>query len=92
VALPGGSGTLDELLEAITLKRLGIYLGPIVLVNTRGYFNPLLALFDSAVREKFMDQRHLQAWQVVDEPEQVPNAILNAPPWSPEARGFAVVR
>src|SRR5499425_3530457 len=35
IALPGGSGTLEELLEAITLKRLGLYLNPIVLVNTR---------------------------------------------------------
>src|SRR5688500_3489931 len=39
VALPGGSGTLEELLEAITLKRLGLYLGPIVLVNTRRFFD-----------------------------------------------------
>ena len=43
IALPGGSGTLEELLEAITLKRLGLYLNPIVLVNTRAFFNPLLA-------------------------------------------------
>src|SRR5262249_5921574 len=39
VALPGGSGTLEELLEAITLKRLGLYLNPIVLVNTRAFFD-----------------------------------------------------
>src|SRR5687767_4948030 len=51
VALPGGCGTLEELLEAITLKRLGIYLGPIVLVNTRGFFNPLLQLLASAIAE-----------------------------------------
>ena len=42
IALPGGSGTLEELLEAISLKRLGIYLNPIVLVNVRGFFDPLL--------------------------------------------------
>ena len=40
IALPGGCGTLEELLEAITLKRLGLFLGPIVLVNTRGFFPP----------------------------------------------------
>ena len=39
IALPGGSGTLEELLEAITLKRLGLYLNPIVLINTRGFFH-----------------------------------------------------
>src|SRR5215475_4276265 len=41
IALPGGSGTFEELLEAITLKRLGLYLNPIVLVNTRGFFSSL---------------------------------------------------
>ena len=42
VALPGGSGTLEELFEAMTLKRLGLYTKPIVLVNTRNYFEPLI--------------------------------------------------
>ena len=42
-------GTLEELLEAITLKRLGLYLNPIVLVNTRGFFAPLLTLLAHAV-------------------------------------------
>lgn len=91
VALPGGCGTFEELLEAITLKRLGVFLGPIVIVNTRGYFAPLLALFESAVRERFMDERHLAMWQVVADPEQVVAALASAPPWSAEARRFATV-
>jgi hypothetical protein len=89
VALPGGSGTLEELLEAISLKRLGLYLGPIVLVNTNRYFDPLLALLGAAVAERFMDERHLAMWQVVDEPEQVPAELASAAPWSEEARRFA---
>ncbi len=89
VALPGGSGTLDELLEAISLKRLGLYLGPIVLVNTRRFFDPLLQLLASAVRERFMDERHLAMWQVVNDPEQVAEAFAAAQPWSSDARGFA---
>ena len=40
VALPGGCGTLEELFEAITLKRLGIYFSPILLLNTRGFYAP----------------------------------------------------
>ena len=59
IALPGGSGTLEELLEAITLKRLGLYLNPIVLVNTRGFFTPLVQVLQRAVDEHFMDPRHL---------------------------------
>ena len=91
IALPGGSGTLEELLEAITLKRLGLYLNPIVLVNTRGFFTPLIHVLTRAVDERFMDPRHLQMWQLVDTPEEVPAALANAPAWSAQARSFAAV-
>jgi len=91
IALPGGSGTLEELLETISLKRLGLYLHPIVIVNTRGYFDPLVALLASAVEERFMDARHLQMWQVVERPEDVPQAIECATSWSADARRFAGV-
>lgn len=91
IALPGGSGTLEELLEAITLKRLGLYLGPIVLVNTRRYFEPLLALLSHSVAEQFMDERHLAMWQVVARPEEVPAALDSAPAWSEAFRSFAAV-
>jgi len=91
IALPGGSGTLEELLEAVTLKRLGLYLNPIVLVNTRGFFAPLLEVFSRAVEERFMDPRHLLMWQVVATPDEVPQALASAPAWSAEARSFAAV-
>jgi uncharacterized protein (TIGR00730 family) len=91
VALPGGSGTLEELLEAITLKRLGLYLNPILLVNTRGFFNPLVDLLGHAIEENFMDERHAQMWEVVDEPEEVPDALSRAPAWGAEARSFAAL-
>jgi uncharacterized protein (TIGR00730 family) len=91
IALPGGCGTLEELLEAITLKRLGLYLNPIVLVNTRGFFAPLLELLERAVDERFMDPRHLAMWQVVAAPEEVPAALASAPAWSAAARSFAAV-
>jgi uncharacterized protein (TIGR00730 family) len=91
IALPGGSGTLEELLEAITLKRLGLYVNPIVLVNTRAFFAPLLALLEQAVSEHFMDPRHLDMWQVVATPEEVPEALASAPAWSAQARSFAAL-
>jgi len=91
IALPGGSGTLEELLEAITLKRLGLYVNPIVLVNTRGFFAPLIELLQHAIAERFMDERHLAMWQVVAEPEEVPAALERAPVWSAEARSFAAL-
>jgi uncharacterized protein (TIGR00730 family) len=91
IALPGGSGTLEELLEAITLKRLGLYVNPIILINTRRYFEPLLRLFDSAIRERFMDERHARMWEVVEEPEGVLEALRNSPAWSSGAREFAAL-
>jgi uncharacterized protein (TIGR00730 family) len=91
IALPGGSGTLEELLEAITLKRLGLYLNPIVLVNTRGFFTPLLELLASAIEERFMDPRHRMMWQVVATAEEVPAALASAPAWSAQARSFAAL-
>jgi uncharacterized protein (TIGR00730 family) len=91
IALPGGSGTLEELLEAITLKRLGLYLNPILLVNTRGFFNPLLDLLDHAIQEHFMDERHSKMWEVVAQPEEVPEALSRAPAWGEEAREFAAL-
>ena len=85
VALPGGSGTLEELFEAITLKKLGLYLHPIVLVNTRGFFNPLIQLLSSMITERFMGEQHASMWQVVDQPEEVLPAISSAPDWPENA-------
>ena len=70
----------------MTLKRLGLYTKPIVLVNTRNYFAPLIDLLEHAIAERFMDRRHFDMWQLVDSPEDVPAAIENAPPWSGRAR------
>ena len=92
VVLPGGCGTLEELFEALTLKLLGLYVHPIVLVNTRNYFAPLITLLEHAVTERFMGPRHLDMWQVVDTPDEVPHALETAPPWSEAAREFAAVR
>jgi uncharacterized protein (TIGR00730 family) len=91
VALPGGSGTLDELLEAISLKRLGSFLGPIVMVNTGGFFDPCIELLERCIAERFMDARHRAMWQLVSEPEEVLEAFRSAPEWSSEAIGFAAI-
>ncbi len=89
VALPGGCGTWEELFEAMSWKRLGLYLGPIVIVNTHGYYEPLLQLLDHSIGCRFMDERHRAMWTVVAEPEEVLDAINKAPPWKRENRSFA---
>lgn len=92
VTLPGGSGTLEELLEAITLKRLGRFTKPIVILNTDGFYDPLKQMLERIVTEKFMNERHLKIWEFVDEPEQILPAIKNSEEWSKDAIHFATNR
>ncbi|NEZ04446.1 TIGR00730 family Rossman fold protein [Wenzhouxiangella sp. XN201] len=82
VALPGGCGTFEELFEAMTLKRLGQFLGPIVLVNTADYYDGLIKFLRYSTEQHFMNPAHLDLWQTVDEPEAVIEAIRRATSWS----------
>jgi uncharacterized protein (TIGR00730 family) len=91
VALPGGCGTLEELFEAITLKRLGLYYGAIVLVNTQGFFDPLVAQLGRCIQERFMGEKHAEMWTVVDSADDVIHAIESSPEWAKDARDFAVL-
>jgi len=91
VTLPGGSGTYEELFEALTLKRLGQWVGPIILVNTDGFYDGLLRFLNHSVDERFMGSNHLKMWSVVDEPEEVLDAIENSHAWDSEALQFANV-
>ncbi|KAJ7982217.1 Cytokinin riboside 5'-monophosphate phosphoribohydrolase [Quillaja saponaria] len=61
IALPGGYGTMEELLEMITWSQLGIHDKPVGLLNVDGYYNSLLAFFDKGVKEGFIDDsaRHI---------------------------------
>lgn len=90
IALPGGCGTLEELMEAITARQLGLIKVPIVLVNVCGFFDPLIAMLERAVKEKFMRNEHLSLWSVVTEASQVLSAIEDAPSIE-NARGIAAM-
>ncbi|KAK8970443.1 putative cytokinin riboside 5'-monophosphate phosphoribohydrolase LOGL3 [Platanthera guangdongensis] len=57
IALPGGYGTLEELLEVITWAQLGIHQKPVGLLNVNGYYNSLLTFMDMAVSEEFISQK-----------------------------------
>lgn len=92
VALPGGCGTLEELFEALTLKRLGLYFNPIVLVNTNDFYTPLQHFMLRMIEQRFMNPEHATMWTLVDSPDDVLDAIRNAPKWSEDARNHAVVR
>lgn len=89
VTLPGGSGTFEELFEALTCKRLGLFRHPIVIVNQSGFYDPLFALLQSSVAERFMSEEHLEMWQAVDHVDDVLSAIARADHWPEDAIRFA---
>ena len=91
VTLPGGSGTYEELFEALTMKRLGQWVGPVIIVNTDGFYDGLLKFMRHSVDERFMGRNHLNMWTVVDEPEQIIDAIVSSHAWDQDALQFANV-
>jgi len=91
VALPGGCGTMEELLEVITWKRLGIFTKPIIIVNLEGYFDALITMLDRAVDEHFMRDEHRYMWKVIETPEDVLIAIKDSVSWDSNARAFAAL-
>ncbi|MBP6079492.1 MAG: TIGR00730 family Rossman fold protein [Xanthomonadales bacterium] len=92
VALPGGCGTLEEVFEAITLKRLGLYLKPIVFVNTWGYYDGLRDFLQHTIRERMMGEAHAAIWQFVDTVEDVLPVIRASDAWPEDARAFAALK
>lgn len=70
IALPGGVGTLEELLEIITWKQLGLYKHPIIILNTNNYYSSLLEMFDNMIKQNFMHERYHELWRVVSTPEE----------------------
>ena len=89
VTLPGGSGTFEELFDALTAKRLGLFSKPIVIVNQGGFFEPLFTLLRRSVDERFMHEAHLEMWHAVDHVGEVLSAIDASPEWSDRAVEFA---
>ena len=91
IALPGGCGTLEELLEVITWKQLGIYLNPIVILNLRGYYDHLLQQLQRGIEEHFLGERHAGIWRVATTPEEAVELVLTTPQWDASVRKFAAI-
>lgn len=89
VTLPGGSGTFEELFDAITSKRLGLFAHPLVILNQNGFYDPLFRLLESSVAERFMHEQHLEIWRSVERVDQILPAIEAVEPWPENAVEFA---
>lgn len=84
VALPGGFGTLEELLEMITLKQLQVHQKPIVLINTDGYFDALKKFFNHIFEQSFASGRYRQLYHIADNSHE---AVKYLKQYVPEAPG-----
>ena len=89
VALPGGVGTLEELTEAMTLKQLGIYKGPIIILNTLNFYSSLIDFLDHMIAGHFIRNEHKEIWKVASSPEEVITFILNKENWHNDPRSIA---
>lgn len=89
VALPGGIGTFEELLECLTWKQLGLHTHPVVILNTEGYYDRLLDCIDYMTTEQMMRPIHRTMFRVVQQPEEVLPALLSMPEWDPATRRLA---
>jgi uncharacterized protein (TIGR00730 family) len=85
IALPGGTGTLEELMEVLSLKRLGKFFKPIIIVNTDGFYNNLLNFFTKMVEENFLRPEHLKAFQIINKPSELLEAINGSLDWDENA-------
>lgn len=77
IALPGGIGTFEELLEIITWRQLGLYSGNIVILNINGYYNHLIEMLDTAIEQQFMKADHKELWKVALTPEEAVEMALS---------------
>ncbi len=89
ITLPGGCGTFEELMEAITLKRLGLFTKPIVILNLDGYYDNLISMLEYAIDEGFMGEQHRPIWTVFTDPNKVLEAIQSSEPWTGDAINFS---
>lgn len=76
VILPGGIGTLEEVVELLSWRRLDLHAKPVVFYNPRGFWEPLFQLFQHTVDEKLTPPEFMQAWTTVDKVEEIVPALL----------------
>lgn len=91
VAVPGGFGTFEELLEVITLNQLGYISAPVIMLNTNGYYDRLIAHFDHCVAEGFALPGARDIYALAETPEQALELALNmAPAALPDKLAYAL--
>ncbi len=80
IALPGGVGTFEEVTEIMTWQKLGLFHGPVIILNTRGYYDPLIEMLRRSITEGFTSPRSQRGWHIVSTPAQALEAIQTSLP------------
>lgn len=90
VVLPGGVGTLDELIEVLCWRQLNIHSKPVIIVNQDGYWDPLLKLIDHVVAQKFAGEQTTEFYEVVDTVEDVLPKLASMPAGDESDQSFRI--
>lgn len=91
VALPGGVGTLEELTEAITLKQLGLFVGPIIILNTLDFYKSFIDFLEHMISGHFLKYEHKGMWKIAETPEAVLSYLLKKDTWLQDPRSIAKI-
>ncbi|MCQ2293427.1 MAG: TIGR00730 family Rossman fold protein [Bacteroidaceae bacterium] len=91
IVLPGGLGTYDEFFDIVTLKQLGLYLKPIIILNTEGFYDRLLAHLAYAMDEHMLRTEHAEAWRVATTPAEALDLCEQTPLFDADIRKLAKV-
>lgn len=81
IALPGGTGTFEELFEIITWKMLGLFKKPVIILNTDHYYDPLLEMLERTAQRHFMNPVFLKLWSVAQTPDEALKLIDSLSDW-----------
>jgi len=77
IALPGGFGTLEEIMEIMTLKQLNYHEKPVIIINTNGFYNDLLSQFDKMFDEQFIKPDLKNLYYIAENPEDAMKHLMN---------------
>ena len=91
ITLPGSTGTMEELFEVLSNKKLGLFTKPVILLNTNGFFDPLIEMLNKMIDENFMRNEHGQLWNTVNSPGEVLEAIEKNKEWNENPLKIAAV-
>ena len=89
VALPGGVGTIEELTEAMTLKQLGLYQGPIIILNTLNFYKSFIDFLEHMVSGHFLRHEHKGIWEIAGTVEDVMSLLGKKDGWHNDPRSIA---